>query len=173
MHSIRSRARAASAAVAVVLAFTACTASRARGPVANHTPADFGPKNTPICSGISEASASEDIDAAGGEVAFASRDHVLTVLRKGVSGQTHFRMVQHPRDFVLVRITPSPHTFNRPAVLTLSYQGCELQSGDPLKIFRFNHGANRWEPLPSFHNPNDMTVSAAVGTLSDYAMGAG
>jgi hypothetical protein len=171
MDSTRSRARAASAVVAVVLAFAACSASPARGPVPNTDPPDFGPPNTPTCSLIPAATAVKNIDRTGGEVVFTDREHVLTVLRNGVSSQIQFRMVQHQRNFVLVRIAPDAHKFDRPAVLTLSYQGCVLQNGNPLRIYRFNPGEGVWDSLPSFHNPSDMTVSAAIGTLSDYAMG--
>jgi hypothetical protein len=171
MHSTRTRARAASAVVAVGFAIAACSSSSLRGPVRNTDPPDFGPPNTPICSDISTATAAKNIDSAGGEIVFTNRDHVLTVLRKGVSSQVQFTMVQHQRNFVLVRIAPDAHRFDRPAVLTLSYEGCVLQNGNPLRIYRFNPGEGVWNPLPSFHNPSDMTVSAAIGTLSDYAMG--
>jgi hypothetical protein len=148
-----------------------------RGPAPNNDPPDFGPQNSPICSGNSTTPAANTIGTGGGEVVFNNDNpkHVLTVLRNGVNQNVSFSMVEHRRNnFTLVRITPDGERFRRPAVLTMSYEGCALQSGNPLKIYRYEPetgGAGKWMELPSFHNPTDMTVSAAIGTLSDYAMG--
>jgi hypothetical protein len=124
------------------------------------------------CAGAAAAPVRQQVGPAGGDIELPG-GHGLLIPRRSLAAARSFEVSELRGDSVGVRIRggEGPMSFQRYAVLTISYRRCQAVEGETREpiIVRIDPGGVL-TPFPSQHDAEDRSVTTILSGNSDYAL---